>query len=64
VLTLIADGQHTAEIAARLFLSPKPVARHVSAILAKLGVTSRTAAVREATRRGLLAENAGSPPAM
>jgi ATP/maltotriose-dependent transcriptional regulator MalT len=64
VLTMIAEAPPNAEIAARLFLSPKTVERHVSAILAKLGVTSRTAAVREATRRGLLAENAGSPPAM
>ena len=42
VLALLAEGLRNAEIAARLFLTPKTVAHHVSAILAKLGVTSRT----------------------
>jgi DNA-binding SARP family transcriptional activator/DNA-binding CsgD family transcriptional regulator len=41
VLGLVTEGLADAEIAARLSLSPKTVGHHVSAILAKLGVTSR-----------------------
>jgi DNA-binding NarL/FixJ family response regulator len=44
VLALIAQGLSNAQIAARLHLSAKTVDHHVSAILAKLGVASRTAA--------------------
>ena len=40
--------KRAAEIAARLFLSPRTVAHHVSAILAKLGVTTRRDAARVA----------------
>ncbi|HET7901417.1 MAG TPA: response regulator transcription factor, partial [Candidatus Nanopelagicales bacterium] len=46
VLDLIAEGLRNAEIAARLHLSEKTVAHHVSAILQKLGASSRTEAVR------------------
>jgi DNA-binding CsgD family transcriptional regulator len=53
VLVLVADGLHNAEIAARLFLSEKTVAHHVSAILRKLGVPNRVQAVTEATRLGI-----------
>ena len=41
MLALIAEGRSNAEIAARLTLSTKTVDHHVSAILAKLGVSSR-----------------------
>jgi DNA-binding CsgD family transcriptional regulator len=44
VLRLIAQGLTNAEIAARLFISTKTAGDHVSAILAKLGVRSRTEA--------------------
>jgi DNA-binding NarL/FixJ family response regulator len=44
VLRLIARGLTNAEIAARLFISTKTAGNHVSAILAKLGVHSRTEA--------------------
>jgi DNA-binding CsgD family transcriptional regulator len=44
VLRLIVDGQTNAEIAAKLYLSERTVHRHVSNILTKLGVRSRTAA--------------------
>jgi DNA-binding CsgD family transcriptional regulator len=44
VLRLIAQGLTNAEIAARLFISTKTAGNHVSAILAKLGVRSRTEA--------------------
>lgn len=54
VLALLAEGLRDAEIAARLFLSPKTVGHHVSSLLAKLDVRSRTEAAAEASRRGLL----------
>ena len=44
VLRLIVDGRTNAEIAAKLYLSERTVHRHVSNILTKLGVRSRTAA--------------------
>ena len=44
VLRLIVDGKTNAEIAAQLYLSERTVHRHVSNILTKLGVRSRTAA--------------------
>ena len=54
VLALIAGGMRNADIAGRLFVAPKTVDHHVSAILRKLSVTSRAAAAREASRFGLL----------
>jgi DNA-binding CsgD family transcriptional regulator len=57
ILELVAEGRCTAEIAARLYLSPRTVAHHISAILAKLGVHSRAEAVQEAARRGIVAQN-------
>jgi DNA-binding CsgD family transcriptional regulator len=44
VLRLIVDGRTNAEIAAELCLSERTVHRHVSNILTRLGVRSRTAA--------------------
>jgi DNA-binding SARP family transcriptional activator/DNA-binding CsgD family transcriptional regulator/tetratricopeptide (TPR) repeat protein len=48
VLELLDGGLRNAEIAAKLHLSEKTVGHHVSAILAKLGVSSRLEAVRRA----------------
>lgn len=48
VLELIAAGLTNAEIAERLFLSPKTVNHHVSAILAKLGASTRREAAEKA----------------
>jgi DNA-binding CsgD family transcriptional regulator/tetratricopeptide (TPR) repeat protein len=55
VLALLRDGASNAEIAGRLYVSEKTVHHHVSAILRKLGVSSRGQAAREATKRGLIA---------
>jgi DNA-binding NarL/FixJ family response regulator len=54
VLRLLADGISDREIAAVLFISPRTVMRHVAGILAKLGVSSRTAAATLAVREGLI----------
>lgn len=54
VLQLLADGVGTADIATRLYMAPKTVRHHVSAILAKLGVETRAEAVRAATKRGIV----------
>jgi DNA-binding CsgD family transcriptional regulator/tetratricopeptide (TPR) repeat protein len=54
VLALLTDGLRNAEIAERLFLSPNTVRRHVSVILAKLGVETRTEAARAATQLGII----------
>ena len=53
VLALLADGLADREISHRLFISERTVHHHVSAVLAKIGVQSRTAAAREATRLGI-----------
>ena len=53
VLALLADGLPDREISRRLFISERTVHHHVSAVLAKVGVSSRTAAAREAARLGI-----------
>jgi len=45
ILALLSDGLRSSLIARRLFLAPKTVEHHISAILAKLGVSSRADAV-------------------
>jgi pimeloyl-ACP methyl ester carboxylesterase/DNA-binding CsgD family transcriptional regulator len=54
VLTLVARGLSDREIAEQLMVSPHTVHRHVANIRNKLGRGSRTAAVAEAARLGLL----------
>jgi DNA-binding CsgD family transcriptional regulator/tetratricopeptide (TPR) repeat protein len=54
VLILLAEGLTNAELATRLFVSPKTVDHHVSAILRKLGEANRSAAVAAARREGML----------
>ncbi|MGZ8633585.1 MAG: LuxR C-terminal-related transcriptional regulator, partial [Solirubrobacteraceae bacterium] len=54
VLMLVADGLRNAEIAQRLFVSEKTVGHHVSAILRKLEVRSRSQAGAEAARLGIV----------
>jgi len=55
VLALVAEGLSNKAIAASLEISDQTVKFHVAAIIAKLGATNRTDAVRRAVRRGLVA---------
>lgn len=54
VLQLLKEGLQSKEIAGRLFLSPKTVDHHISSILFKLDVKSRTRAVMRATEIEIL----------
>jgi DNA-binding NarL/FixJ family response regulator len=53
-VALVAAGLRNAEIAERLFLSERTVGHHVSAILRKLGVRTRSQAGAEAARLGIV----------
>jgi DNA-binding CsgD family transcriptional regulator len=53
VLALLTQGLPDREISRALVISERTVHHHVSAVLAKIGVNSRTAAVREAARLGI-----------
>jgi DNA-binding CsgD family transcriptional regulator/tetratricopeptide (TPR) repeat protein len=55
VLALVAEGLRNSEIAERLYLTPKTVSHHLSAIYAKLGVETRTEAARTASLLGMVA---------
>jgi DNA-binding CsgD family transcriptional regulator len=56
VLRLVAAGKTNRAIAADLFLSERTVARHVSNIFAKLGLSSRSAATAYAYEHRLVGE--------
>ena len=53
VLRLVASGMTNQDVAEHLSLSKKTVARHLSNIFAKIGVTSRAAATAYAYQHGL-----------
>src|ERR1700752_5288943 len=53
-LRLMADGKSNKEIANELGISDRTVKTHLGHLFEKLGVTSRTEAVKVATRRGLV----------
>jgi NarL family two-component system response regulator LiaR len=55
VLVLMVEGLNNTQIAGRLTVSPSTVKSHVSNILSKLGVASRTEAVTLALRNRLVA---------
>ena len=53
-LRLLADGKSNKEIANSLGITERTVKTHLGHLFEKLGVTSRTEAVKVATRRGLV----------
>jgi two-component system NarL family response regulator len=53
-LRLLADGKANKEIATALDISERTVKTHLAHLFEKLGVTSRTEAIKIATRRGLV----------
>ena len=55
VAALLAEGLSNSELARRLYISPRTAAVHVSNILTKLGMTSRTEVAAWAVRNGLSA---------
>lgn len=58
VLALVAEGASNGEVASRLFISDATVKSHLVHVFSKLGVSSRTAAVNEARRLGVLRRGA------
>jgi DNA-binding NarL/FixJ family response regulator len=54
VLGLVAEGLTNAEVAQRLYLSPRTIQRHLNSIYHKLGVGSRTAATRFALEHSIV----------
>ena len=53
-LRLLANGESNKEIAASLGISERTVKTHLAHLFEKLGVTTRTEAIKVATRRGLV----------
>ena len=54
ILTLIAQGMTTPDIAAALYISPHTVQSHRDHIMTKLGLHSKAALIRYAISRGLI----------
>ena len=50
---LLAEGLSNSQLAERLYISPRTAAVHVSNILSKLGMSSRTEVAAWAVRDGL-----------
>lgn len=61
VLRVLVTGNTDREIAAMLSISPRTAQVHVSKILAKLNVSSRSAAVAVALREGLVSQGPDDP---
>jgi DNA-binding CsgD family transcriptional regulator len=61
VLALVAAGRTNREIADALVISHKTVARHLSNIFAKCGLTTRAAATAYAFEHHLISRNVGNP---
>ncbi|MDQ3654394.1 MAG: LuxR C-terminal-related transcriptional regulator [Chloroflexota bacterium] len=62
VLRLLANGKSNREIAASLYLSPRTVGHHVSAILGKLQISSRTDANARVDALGLFPDRSSPSP--
>jgi DNA-binding NarL/FixJ family response regulator len=57
VLQLLDEGLSNIKIADRLFVSPRTIEHHVSAVLTKLDASTREEAVTQAHAEGLLTIN-------
>jgi DNA-binding CsgD family transcriptional regulator len=57
VLRLIARGLATKDIAQALGISPKTADNHIQGVYAKIGVSTRAAAVLYAVEHGLTGQN-------
>lgn len=57
VLVLLCEGLKNSEIAERLYRSVRTVDHHLAAVFNKLGVSSRTEAVRTALQSGICSQN-------
>ena len=55
MVALLTEGLSNAELAGRLYISPKTAAVHVSNVLAKLGMASRTEVAAWARNEGSFA---------
>ena len=53
LLALLTEGLPDKEFSRRLVISEQTVHHHVSAVLSKIGVPSRAAAIREAAKMGI-----------
>lgn len=54
LLQLLADGQSPKEVAEALYIAPKTVRNHLTKIYSKLGVESRSQAIVEALKLGIV----------
>lgn len=54
VLQLVAEGRTSAEIASRLFISPRTAEGHRANLMKKLGLQNNADLIRFALKRGIL----------